>query len=732
MKWTERLAEAVRAGRPSRDQGIRDALAAGRTAKFAESYETALTHLDHALELAHDQRQVGEVTAITAVGVHRAEVLMRLRRFDEAAAFIETLQQSVPDAAKALHTAYLDCMRGLLSQAQGDLISARSAYESALRGIKAAKTQALPGPEGRALGHLADLYLREGNASYAAKLLRDALPLLSASSDIELSSYFVGLLGQAMTINGQESEGLHFIQRAFTLAEQFRYRLYERHWGLILGKRALDEGRYLDARTHYQRILHLFDPQTPTPAYVIVQAGLSKAAVYLRDLPNAVACGENATAALEHLAEPPIDPPVALVTRAACIPLAQGALGMALRASGRGAEAITNLESAVGASGEIASRDQVDLVRALAAAYADTGRLDDAIRTYTGAIHSAERLDDPLEAAQCRRDLGLVYQRAGRSADAAQEWTAALAIYTEKSAYAQIARLYCDLGGLRRAMGYTARALKDYEQALMALNNIDSSDLETRGLVLSNAANLYAEMGDAESADAFFSESIQIAEKMGDKTADSTRSGNYGWFLILVGRPRRAITTLERALRLSDANGLALQAAVQTDNLGLAHDALGEYTAALTQHEKAIALIDPAVHPYWHTSFTINLANTLLSLARMDEARTLITTALETGRTLQDMDLIIRGLTAQARAALLAEQHTDAAPPLEEAIQLARRLESRRLLADLLYLRSQQQSAAGDETSARAAWEEAQKLYTILHMPQAKIHPFWLETAAHS
>ncbi|MFN8448689.1 MAG: hypothetical protein U0521_08900 [Anaerolineae bacterium] len=96
--------------------------------------------------------------------------------------------------------------------------------------------------------------------------------------------------------------------------------------------------------------------------------------------------------------------------------------------------------------------------------------------------------------------------------------------------------------------------MKDYEQALMVLNSLDGADQETRGLVLSNAANAYAEQGDVESADAFFTEAITIAEHLGDPVAESTRNGNYGWFLLLVGRPRRAMTTLERALSISHAH----------------------------------------------------------------------------------------------------------------------------------------------------------------------------------
>ncbi len=134
--------------------------------------------------------------------------------------------------------------------------------------------------------------------------------------------------------------------------------------------------------------------------------------------------------------------------------------------------------------------------------------------------------------------------------------------------------------------------------------------------MLSNAANAYAEQGDAESADAFFTESIAIAERLGDRAAEATRCGNYGWFLLLVGRPRRAMATLERALVISESLNLALPTAVQYDNLGLVYDSLGDTAMALERHRKALALVSAQGDPLWAAQIKVNLANTLIALGR--------------------------------------------------------------------------------------------------------------------
>jgi tetratricopeptide (TPR) repeat protein len=260
----------------------------------------------------------------------------------------------------------------------------------------------------------------------------------------------------------------------------------------------------------------------------------------------------------------------------------------------------------------------------------------------------------------------------------------------------------------------------------MALNSVEEYDTETRGLVLSSAANAYAEQGDVESADAFYNEAISIAVRSGDQAAESVRCGNYGYFLLLIGRPRRAIASLERALRLSQSSGLTLQSAVQTDNLGLSYDALADYEVALDYHRKALAMVETLQQSYWQAVIRINLANTYIALGQLMQAEPLIHQALESGQAGENGEVTIRAQTALALLYVQKGEPAAADAALAAAIGLARRLEIRRWLAEALTVRSQQQSSLRNDTEANSAWEEAQRLYEMLHMPQAKVAPGWL------
>lgn len=694
MNFKDTLASLLSPAARLQDGGLRDALETGRKAKFAEDYPAALEALDRAAALA---REAGDREVETTAALHRGEIYMRQGHYAEAeAANTRTLATAPNDILRS----YTYTLIGMVAQSQGDWVAARAAYEQALKLARAAGSESA---EGRAMGRLADTYMHDANASYAVHLLRDALPKLASAGDGEPSSYITGLMGQALIASGQETEGQQLLDRALRIAEQLGYRGYERHWALMLGDRALDEGRYPEAHTYYNHVLRLFAPDTVDREYAVAVARMSKACLSLRKPDEALAFAKIAVRTADQLGDADLKRQ------------AEGALGVALRAVGHSADAIPHLQVA---------GDDPTVLRSLAAAQADSGDTEGAVATYARAIERAAA--NSLEMAQARRDLGLVYNRRRDYHAAITEWSAALAIYEEERAYSQVARLYCDIGGARKALGQRARAMKDYEQALMLLNSLNG-DQETRGLVLSNAANAYAEHGDAESADAFFTEAIGIAERLGDRAAESTRNGNYGWFLLLVGRPRRALATLERALTISQQHDLTLQSAIQMDNLGLVHDALGDRADALEQHRAALALADDLT---WAAQIKVNLAGTLVTTGAFDEARALLDVALEYARAGQGGDLLIAALNGQARLLLAREQPAAADESLIEATALARKLDHRRLLAETLALRSQQQTALDHPAEAAAAWDEAQRLYLMLHMPQGKTQPAWLTPSA--
>lgn len=662
----------------------------GRMARASEQFDVALAAFERARDLAHGDSQRAAADQL------RAETLIEAGQLDKASALIAQIRAAANGAGRV----YALIAAGLLSQAQGRLDEAHSLLEDAQ---DIARANALAGAEGRAACHLADIYLSEGNASYAAHLLREALPHLTAVTDIDWSPYFVARLGQALFASGDEIEGLQLVQRGLELADAAGNHRCQRMWTLFLGEIAVDNRRYADARPFLERALTHMDGRPPAEI-TQVRRRLAETSLALRE---DSAAADHAAAAL-GAAEASGD--LVLVARA------RGILGIILRAQGRIEEALPHLQA--GATQE----NTPQVRRALAAVFTDLNQPDAARDLFESAAQSAP--EGSLELAEAHRDLGVHYFQRRHYARAIAAWSSAASLFGMLHEYASAARVCVDLAGARRALGQHRRSYKDIDQALTLLSHVPATDDETRGVVFANAATACAEQGDVETADAFFNDSVVIAQRLGDRTAESFRSGNYGWFLTVVGRPRRAMANLEHALRISRDPGLALAHAVQTSNLGLAFDAIGDYASALSNHRSALLQLDALDEPYWKISAQINLAATLIHLNGLAEAGILLDEALAYARAQPFTELLVRALTTLSLLRIAQDQPLDA--PIEEAVALARHQELRRLLADALAAQSQRDAALGAADAARAVWAEALGLYTALKMPQARLVPAWL------
>lgn len=695
---------------------LREAVDAGQRLKRAENYDEAQHAFESAMQLASSS---GDSNAMAVIALNHAEVYIAQGRYDEAETLLKQAHKTAQESRQRHHMAYMLIGLGRLAQHQNDWKTAQSTYEQAREMAQQARAA---GAEGRALGYLADVYLHDTNATYAIHLLREALPKLNMTGDIEPSSYFVGRLGEALIASGQPAEGRQLLERALRLAKQIGYRQYERQWGLALGVQAVSEGQNEEGLHYFRDGLELFNPATQTEAYIRALCQLSKVCVDLRRLDDALTYAKQAARLAARVVG---DEKVAIQ--------ADITLGIVLVASKEYEAAVPYLELARDMMDEMQitpiSFSETDVVRNLAAAQAELGDEAAASDAYRRAISRAEKAEAKLEAAQATRDLGLFFASRRKMTDAIREWSSALSIYEAERQNSHAARLYCDLASARKFIGHGQRAMKDYERALMLLSNVNE-DWETRGLVLSNAATAYADQGDVDSADSFFNESIAIARRLNNEAAEATRRGNYGYFLLLTGRPQQALSTLEFALRLSQRLGLALQTAIQTDNLGVLYDYEGNYARGLELHHEALATIEPLKSVHWEQVVRLNLAGSLLATNQADEAGILLDAGLSQGRADDDVELVIRALTGKADRALRLGDTNNAGEWLEEAVTLARKADMRRLQAEALTIYSQQRAAQGRLEEAGNLWRDAQKLFTVLRAPQATMQPIWLNRSA--
>lgn len=696
------------AANPQTSTPIQAELEFAKVARRNEAYEHGLQALERAMQLADAQR---DIHATTVIALHQADLYIAMGKYDTAEKLLQTIQQAAESVNQRGFMSYALSAVGTLHAKRDEWDKARQTYEQAVEVAQAAQVK---GAEGRALGHLADTYIHEQNMSYAIHLLQDALAKLRQSGDMELVSYFEGRLGEATLASGNVGEGRQHLDRAMRQAENTQDRAMIRRWASALGNTAYQENKFDEATQFYERALPLY-PETATAEHVDLLTRYGEALLKLNRDEQALEKIQSAYTLAKTLEDD---------NRQA---VAEGILGMALYQRKEYAQAITYLERAIALHQNTPDGQHITLQRNLATAQAAIGEPDAAAQTYQQVIAQAQALDDPLALADVYRDYGLFLARRQQLPQAIEQWTAALNLYESAYAYNQVARVYSDLGNAKRQLGQTKPAIRDYESALVALNNVE--DLITRGVVLSSAANAYTDQGDVESCAAFFKESIEIARKTNDKVAESTRLGNYAWFLIITGEARRAIEHLTQALQISRAqDDLILLVAVQTNNLGLAYNTLSQYKTALGYHEDALKIL-ASVEPtpaQWQALFLANSARTHLSLGRQEDAATLSEQALTAARQAQDFDVLVTALIVRARVLMRQTDAAQAEPYIQEAVEITERAAMRRLKAEAYALYSEQQAQLNNTDAARTHWETAKTAYRMVGAPQAKQTPFWL------
>jgi len=689
---------------------LRDALENGRRYKRVEKYDLAMDAFEKAYALSDvmDNQSVN-----TVILLHQADILTKQAKWDKAESLLTTLREKV--AMDERQVAHVLSSLGTLEQEQGNWEQARAYYEEA-RSL--AQTSGSTGAEGRAAGHLADTYMRDGNASYSVHLLQDAVLKLDSTGDIELNNYFVGRLGEALIATGQEHEGRQLLGRALRIAEHMKNYRYERLWRMSLAQQSMAMNNYKQAKRQFSLALAHFDEASATDDYIRLLCHLSKACIRLGEYDDALG---HAHKALDISNNTDKNSQQALQ--------AQGTVGVALRTLGQFEEALPHLQTAIDHfdnDWQITEADYnlVDLLRNLATVQTETNNVESALKTYERAIELAEKADNKVAMAGTYRDVGIVHAQAGSYNKATQIWTIALRLFEEVSDHAMVAHLHSDIANVRRQSGELKWAMKDYEQALTVLNSIE--DIETRGIVLANAATAYVDQGDIQTAESFFHEAIKIAEQLNDRFAIATRRGNYGWFLMTTGRPEKALETITLSRNQCKELEMPLHYAVQTDNIGLIHAEKGQYEKAVEYHREAIEHLETLNDDTWIATSRTNLAHSLVSLGQIEEAETLFKRALAFAKDQANKEIMINALRGLARIAIKRDDHEQAIQNITPALEYARKMGLRRPLADSLMIASEYHMAINQSDNAQSNWEEARKIYEILGHPSAKSTPLWL------
>ncbi len=671
-----------------------------RQAQYTEHYAEALAALDNALEVAIAEKNIASQVDII---LSKADIFLYQQDYAASEKLLLELRQRTEAASQRAPLAYTLCSLGALALARGQHADARQLFE---RAQTLAHTVRANGAEARAIAHIADTYLSEGNASYAIHLFRDALPRLEQSGDTELQPYFMIRLAHALTQSGSEIEADGVLQATLDKTTSLQQKRFQRFAHLALGARAIAQSDFPKAQQHYESALTLYpEPAPNTPEYITALCHLSLALLRQQQVAVAVERAQFALQCAKDLAD------TALMAKA------QAALGMAQSVNRDYQTALTNLKSALDFFAEqpVEKTFYFDLLREYAATLTGSGQPDAALATLQTMRQLAERDGLKKPVAHVYVEIGKLHEQQRQLKEALTHYLEALNLYEQFSDYAAIAPLQCHIANLREQQGQGRRALKDYGQALERLTYIN--DPKIRGEVLLAVALAYADYGEIDSAEGFFKQALEVAQQANDKTAEVLCHTHYGRFLVLVNDVKPAITSLMESSVGSRTVNMPLVKALLADGLAQAFTQIEDTPRALAYHDDALSAINPADEPIWAAMFSLNRAHTLRQDGKTDEAAALFATLLSDGRRLNHPHIIIRALVGLAQLDIQQQRIADASSKISEAFKLADSSYSRRLMAEVKLVLCQQQAAAGDLQAANATWQETEKLLKILHLP---------------
>jgi transcriptional regulator with GAF, ATPase, and Fis domain/Tfp pilus assembly protein PilF len=214
---------------------------------------------------------------------------------------------------------------------------------------------------------------------------------------------------------------------------------------------------------------------------------------------------------------------------------------------------------------------------------AGRGEYDAAVEAWSEAL---ELMKDPSSRARLQKDLGRMLLKRGDYPHAEEVTRAALEEVDEADPLR--ADLLCTLGMVLDYGGDAQGALERYGEALRLARACGARREESA--VLTYEAIAHQRIGDYDQARQAYSQSLAIAQEIGEVGSMAVLHGNLGSLTYLAGEPMRALEHYRSALRLARRVGRESTAVTARANLGLLHLYMGEFERA--RHELEGALRD--------------------------------------------------------------------------------------------------------------------------------------------
>lgn len=225
-------------------------------------------------------------------------------------------------------------------------------------------------------------------------------------------------------------------------------------------------------------------------------------------------------------------------------------------------------------------------------------------------LSEVDALSYTIKTAQLHFFIGHCYLDMGLFEDACGEYQKAQDIYKQYNHTEQITRMHERMGVVNRRLSKFDVALKNYAQAFDLLNKFNSyTDIRIDCLI--GLGVLYAELGKPVKADSLYQEALRLSRQFGDTTNQAIALGDLGELQLDLGDYQKAQAFTLEAYTLTESHGDPHTLASLSTNLIEILVENGRFDDAKTWAERTTDYLS-------NFGFDLLKAETFLNVGKMD------------------------------------------------------------------------------------------------------------------
>jgi tetratricopeptide (TPR) repeat protein len=268
---------------------------------------------------------------------------------------------------------------------------------------------------------------------------------------------------------------------------------------------------------------------------------------------------------------------------------------------------------------------------------------------YEQALREAEDVKEPHFLGTIYLNIGRTFRQQGDLDQAEDFYVKARLKFQQAADLLGQAEVSLNRATLERIRGRTELAKQSVQQSESYLQNVDPDTEQVHPRKLAQIrtfqADIYDAFGESETAEVHYREALSIYSKYPDPLREAETMVNYGGLLLRLGRGQEARGHLKRAWEILDAYGgesPGESVGVLYNNIGKAHQDMGDYTNALKHYGKAAQIFDGIGERMLYAQARENIG--IIHIWQRSDGKEDIQEALKTYRELGNRDQVAKTL----------------------------------------------------------------------------------------